>query len=115
MTGHGRGRRTRIAQFARKLAKPSVGFAIMGTMKRIASVTAIAAALLFAACGSDNQSGSGAEAQSTTQRTTTTTIHSTTTSPTTTPTAPQSATIPSSGAPDSGISTRPGGPSGGGY
>jgi ABC-type glycerol-3-phosphate transport system substrate-binding protein len=87
-------------------------------MRRIAAIVALATALALGACGSDNEGSKGSsntttQAPATTQKTTTTTV----TAPTTTgtPTAPESATTPSSGAPDSGISTRPGGPSDSGY
>jgi uncharacterized lipoprotein len=80
------------------------------------SIAVLSAALLLGACGSDNETstGAGKAAQSTLQSTTTTTISSPAAT-TTSPTAPKSATLPSNNAPDSGISTRPGGPGGGGY
>jgi ABC-type enterochelin transport system substrate-binding protein len=93
-------------------------------VRRIITITALVAALALGACGSDDESPSPATTQgqaaakpttskpattvTTTTATTTTTTAATTT--TSTPKAPKSATIPSSGAPDEGISGRPGGP-----
>jgi ABC-type glycerol-3-phosphate transport system substrate-binding protein len=96
-------------------------------VRRITAIAALVAALVLGACGSGDESSSPPTAQgkattkstgtdATTTVTTTTAATTTTTAPTTTgrtPTAPKSATIPSSGAPDEGISGRPGGPGSG--
>jgi hypothetical protein len=85
-------------------------------MRRISAIAAATAALLLGACngGDDGQGTTPAGAPhpigAGPDETTTAAPPTTTTG---TPTAPASAGDSSSGAPDSGISTRPGGPSGG--
>ena len=91
-------------------------------MKPTAAIAALLSAITLVACGSDSEGTSTSGSQQAPQaptKTVTKTVQPSTASQT--PTAPESATDTSGGsAPDSGISTRPGGPgddagSGGGY
>src|SRR5919198_4614355 len=81
-------------------------YARFGTAAMLAS-----AALALTACGGgDNGSASGTAAQGSPTESTTQQAPTTTSGGQQTPTAPKSATAPSTGAPDEGIQTRPGGP-----
>jgi hypothetical protein len=90
-------------------------------MRRIAAIAAITGALALGACGGDDESTTTEPATAPKSATITrtdapdATITDRPGGPGETATAPKSATIPSSGAPDSGISDRPGGPGDGGY
>jgi hypothetical protein len=81
-------------------------------MKLSAAIAVMLAALVLIACGDDedaNPAGTQGLAVTTTQ-TTTETATDTDTTAEQTPEAPASASEPSTGAPDEGISDRPGGP-----